>query len=218
MGNCWKHIFWSKVFLSISCSLSIHNPRNVETWPHLLASCCHGKFPNTAIQQKSTKYSPPPPPQLYHQQRVSPHRPHGQRVGDPLGGVGLGIHVFHKQYLKSRHHAPHPHTPSTLPTPAGVGHQWKKSTRTGCNQWLSLVKITLKVPHAGRNRSVVANTSRCGEGIRRGDLSFGLVHKANPRKKAKRFEDKGALLTIMFAWLGVNIDTYRCAHIVVATN
>jgi hypothetical protein len=33
-----------------------------------------------------------------------------------------------------------------LPTPAGVGHQRTESTNTGCNQWLSLVKIALKVP------------------------------------------------------------------------
>ena len=40
-----------------------------------------------------------------------------------------------------------------------------KSTNTGCNQWLSLAKITLKVPHAGRNRSLVVRTSRCGKCI-----------------------------------------------------
>jgi hypothetical protein len=55
----------------------------------------------------------------------------------------------------------------TLPTPDGVGHQRTESTGTGCNQWLSPVIIALKVPLAGRNRSlVVASTSRCGEGIR----------------------------------------------------
>jgi hypothetical protein len=53
----------------------------------------------------------------------------------------------------------------TLPTRVGVGHQRMESTSIGCNQWLSLAKITLKVPHAGRNRSLVANTNRCGEGI-----------------------------------------------------
>jgi hypothetical protein len=41
-----------------------------------------------------------------------------------------------------------------------------ESTSIGCNQWLSLAKITLKVPLDGRNRSLVANTSNCGEGIR----------------------------------------------------
>ena len=53
----------------------------------------------------------------------------------------------------------------TLHTPAGAAHQWTESTNTGCNQWLSLAKITLKVPLAGRNRSLVASTSRCGEGV-----------------------------------------------------
>ena len=42
---------------------------------------------------------------------------------------------------------------------------WVTSTNTGCNQWLSLAKIALKVSSAGRNRSLVANTGRCGEGI-----------------------------------------------------
>jgi hypothetical protein len=32
-------------------------------------------------------------------------------------------------------------------------------------QWLSLAKIALKVPPVDKNRSLVANTSRCGEGI-----------------------------------------------------
>jgi hypothetical protein len=53
----------------------------------------------------------------------------------------------------------------TLPTLDGVDHQWTESTNIGCNQWLSLAKIALKVPSAGRNHSLVANTSRCGEGI-----------------------------------------------------
>ena len=42
---------------------------------------------------------------------------------------------------------------NTLPTSAGAGHQWTESTNTGCNQWLSLVKIALKVSPADRNRS-----------------------------------------------------------------
>ena len=54
----------------------------------------------------------------------------------------------------------------TLPTPAGAGHQWIESTSTGCNQWLSLAKIALKVPRTGRNRSLVARTSECGKCIR----------------------------------------------------
>jgi hypothetical protein len=53
----------------------------------------------------------------------------------------------------------------TLPTPIGVGHHQTKSTNTGGNQWLSLTKITLKVPLVGRNRSLMTNTIRCGEGI-----------------------------------------------------
>ena len=53
----------------------------------------------------------------------------------------------------------------TLPTPIGAAHQWTESTSTGCDQWLSLAEIVLKVPPAGTNRSLVANTNRCGEGI-----------------------------------------------------
>jgi hypothetical protein len=45
-------------------------------------------------------------------------------------------------------------TTNILPTPASVGHQRTESTSTGCNQWLSLAKIALKVPLAGRNRSL----------------------------------------------------------------
>jgi hypothetical protein len=54
------------------------------------------------------------------------------------------------------------YSPPTLTT---VGHQWTESTSTGCNQWLSLAKIALKVPTACRNHSLVARTSRCGECI-----------------------------------------------------
>ena len=53
----------------------------------------------------------------------------------------------------------------TLPTHAGVGHQWTESTSTSCNRWLSLAKIALKVPPAGRNRSMADSTNKCGEGI-----------------------------------------------------
>jgi len=55
---------------------------------------------------------------------------------------------------------------NTLPTLVGVGHQRMESTNIGCNQWLSLAKIALKMPLAGRNRSLVASTSKYGEGIR----------------------------------------------------
>jgi len=56
-----------------------------------------------------------------------------------------------------------------------------ESISIGCNQWLSLAKIALKVPPAGRNRSLVALTSNCGEDITRkyggmvGDVE-GLKH------------------------------------------
>ena len=53
------------------------------------------------------------------------------------------------------------------PTLTGVGHQWTVSTSTGCNQWLSLVKSTLKVLPAGRNLSLAACTNKCGWVIRR---------------------------------------------------
>ena len=54
----------------------------------------------------------------------------------------------------------------TLPTPASPGHQRTESTNTSCNQWLSLTKIAIEVPHDGRNRSLVACTNRCGEYIK----------------------------------------------------
>ena len=40
-----------------------------------------------------------------------------------------------------------------------------KSTSIGCNQWLSLTKIALKVPHVDRNRSLVARTNMCGDSV-----------------------------------------------------
>jgi hypothetical protein len=52
------------------------------------------------------------------------------------------------------------------PTLTGVGHQWTVSTSIGCKQWLSPAKPTLKVPHVGRNRSLVVRTSKCGWAIR----------------------------------------------------
>ena len=51
-------------------------------------------------------------------------------------------------------------TNNTPPTLTGVGHQWTVSTNTGCNQWFSLTKSNLKVTFAGRNRSMMANTSK----------------------------------------------------------
>jgi len=52
------------------------------------------------------------------------------------------------------------------PTLTGVGHQWTDGINGGCNQWLSLAKLALEVPHAGRNRSLVARSNRCGECIK----------------------------------------------------
>ena len=51
------------------------------------------------------------------------------------------------------------------PTLTGVGHQCTVCTNTGCNRWLSLAKPTLKVAHAGRNRSLMTRTSMCGRAI-----------------------------------------------------
>ena len=51
------------------------------------------------------------------------------------------------------------------PTLTGVGHQRTVSTSIGCNQWLSLAKTILKVALVGRNRSLVARTSKCGWAI-----------------------------------------------------
>jgi hypothetical protein len=65
------------------------------------------------------------------------------------------------------HESPAPQAGSyTLPTRAGARHQRMESTSTSCNQWFSLAKIALKVPLVGRNRSLVAITNMCGEGIR----------------------------------------------------
>ena len=48
------------------------------------------------------------------------------------------------------------------PTLTGAGHQWTVSINTGCNQWFSLAKLTLKVVRVGRNRSPVVHTSKRG--------------------------------------------------------
>ena len=53
----------------------------------------------------------------------------------------------------------------TLTGVARVDHQWTESTTNGCNQWLSLAKLALKMPPTNRNCSPVARTSRCGEHI-----------------------------------------------------
>ena len=51
------------------------------------------------------------------------------------------------------------------PTLTGAGHQRTVSTSTRCNQWLSLAITLLKVALAGRNRSLVACSSKCGWAI-----------------------------------------------------
>ena len=53
------------------------------------------------------------------------------------------------------------YSPPTL----GAGHQQTVSTNTGCNQWLSVAKTLLKVALDGRNRSLVACTTKCGWAI-----------------------------------------------------
>jgi hypothetical protein len=49
-----------------------------------------------------------------------------------------------------------------------------ESTNTGCNQWLSLAKIALKVPHACRNHLLVAHTNRCGKCITNNDMGYNF--------------------------------------------
>ena len=51
------------------------------------------------------------------------------------------------------------------PTLTGAGPQRTVSTNTGCNRWLSLAKTLSKVILAGRNRLLVARTSKCGWAI-----------------------------------------------------
>ena len=51
------------------------------------------------------------------------------------------------------------------PKRVGAGNQRTVSTNIGCNQWLSLAKSPLKVVLAGRNRSLVLRTSKCGFAI-----------------------------------------------------
>ena len=67
---------------------------------------------------------------------------------------------------------------NTLLTPAGVGHKWTERVlalvATNGSHWMA--KIALKVSHVGRNRSLVANTSRCGEGIKGRFIFHGLKY------------------------------------------
>lgn len=50
------------------------------------------------------------------------------------------------------------------------------STIAGYFQWLSLVKLELKVASVGRNRSLVTRASKCGHTIRPGeDVDLGTM-------------------------------------------
>jgi hypothetical protein len=59
--------------------------------------------------------------------------------------------------------------------------------RAGCNQRLSLAKIALKVPLAGRNHSLVLATSRCGEGISVECIYYDM-HDYNLRRELQAFK------------------------------
>ena len=73
---------------------------------------------------------------------------------------------------------------SSPPTPTSMSHQWTVSTNTGYIQWLSLVKSELKVAHAGRNRSLVVHTSKCGWAI---SPTLGSLHEPpTPTKLRQR--------------------------------
>ena len=48
----------------------------------------------------------------------------------------------------------------------------------GCNQWLSLAKIVLRLPSTSRNRSLVARTNMCGECI---NVTYHYVELRNAR-------------------------------------
>ena len=65
----------------------------------------------------------------------------------------------------------HPHT--------GAGHQRTVSTNNDCNQWLSLAKTLLKMAIVGRNRSLVAHTSKCGWAIRLYRFSHYKISKVD---------------------------------------
>ena len=60
------------------------------------------------------------------------------------------------------HHLDAINSPTTL---IGAGHQRTVSTITGYKQWFSLTKSTLNVTLVGRNRSLMARTSKCGWAI-----------------------------------------------------
>jgi hypothetical protein len=74
----------------------------------------------------------------------------------------------------------------TLPKPVGVGLQRTESTNIGCNQWLSLAKIVLKVPLASRNRSLVSNTNMCGEGITGRLMGFYRIYLESMKRKNQK--------------------------------
>ena len=55
-------------------------------------------------------------------------------------------------------------------------------TNTGCDQWFSLVEPALKAALAGRNRSLVARTGKCGWANReRGPVFLGSKIKLDLR-------------------------------------
>ena len=41
MGNYQKHLFWPTKFPSMYCTLSNKTTHDMDTWPHLLATCKH---------------------------------------------------------------------------------------------------------------------------------------------------------------------------------
>jgi hypothetical protein len=69
------------------------------------------------------------------------------------------------------------HLSSTLPTHAGPGHQGTIPTNKGhFRAILAGDREPLVATNAGTLHSLVANTSRCGEGIRHCVVCDGLAH------------------------------------------
>jgi hypothetical protein len=84
-------------------------------------------------------------------------KPKTQLKGTSL--FNIVIHIVHALWYEGC-------KANSPPTLTGVGHQWTVSPSASCNQWLSLAKPCLKVLPAGRNRSLVARTSKCGWAIK----------------------------------------------------
>ena len=105
------------------------------------------------------------------------------------------------------------------PTLTSAGHQRTVSTSSGCNQWLSLAKPLLKVALAGRNRSLVTQTSKCGWAI---SVDVGHSPK-DPDLQTDGPRDSSAL-ALKASWLPITCyyvhvlrhDTDHCGW--VATN